>query len=292
VTYLMAASSVWAFSFGLIKGHLTGLDSNLVAAIRMAISLLVLLPFFRPAALPARRAAAGAAIGAVQFGVMYIAYIYSFRHLQAYEVAVLTITTPLYVTMLHDVSARRLNPRHLLGALLAILGAAVVVVSSAPLPQTVMGVAAVQASNLCFAFGQLAYARVFGAPGSGASHGHFAVLYAGALAVTGGAAAVSVDWAQVRIAPTQWLVLAYLGAVASGLCFLLWNSGARRVNPGTLAVFNNVKIPLAVACSLAFFGERADLLRLAVGGGVMGLALVVAEARSGRGRAAPQPAAA
>jgi drug/metabolite transporter (DMT)-like permease len=227
-------------------------------------------------------------IGAIQFGVMYIAYIYSFQLLQAYEVALLTITTPLYVVILHDAFVRRWNPAHLASAVLAIGGAAVVVVSSRHLPEAVLGIAAVQVSNLCFAFGQLAYARAFGARGGGVPARHFAALYAGALAVTAIAAGLTVDWGHLAITPRQWWTLVYLGAIASGVCFFLWNSGARTVNPGTLAVLNNVKIPLSVACSLVFFGEQADLMRLLLGGVLMALALALAERTAGKRRVAAE----
>ena len=38
---LIFVSFLWAFSFGLIKSQLTGLDSNLVAALRLWISFLI-----------------------------------------------------------------------------------------------------------------------------------------------------------------------------------------------------------------------------------------------------------
>ncbi|MBN1983051.1 MAG: EamA family transporter [Chitinivibrionales bacterium] len=63
----------------------------------------------------------------------------------------------------------------------------------------------------------------------------------------------------------QILVLLYLGLVASGVGFFLWNIGALRVSSGVLAIFNNVKIPLAVLVSLLFFREKADLVRLSIG---------------------------
>ena len=43
--YLLAASLLWSFSFGLIKGTLSELDPNLVSFIRISISLLIFLPF-------------------------------------------------------------------------------------------------------------------------------------------------------------------------------------------------------------------------------------------------------
>jgi drug/metabolite transporter (DMT)-like permease len=71
----------------------------------------------------------------------------------------------------------------------------------------------------------------------------------------------------------QMGVLLYLGAVASGLGFFLFNAGARRTDIGTLAIFNNAKIPLAILASALVFHEHVDWLRLAAGGAVIALAL-------------------
>ena len=71
-------------------------------------------------------------------------------------------------------------------------------------------------------------------------------------------------------------LLVYLGVLASGLCFFLWNIGATRVSAGTLAVMNNAKVPLGVACSLLFFGEHANLLTLAASFGLLGGAVCLA----------------
>ena len=54
----------------------------------------------------------------------------------------------------------------------------------------------------------------------------------------------------------------------------MWNYGARRTNMGTLAVFNNLKIPLAITVSLLFFGEQGDLPRL-ITGGIILLGLII-----------------
>jgi drug/metabolite transporter (DMT)-like permease len=76
-------------------------------------------------------------------------------------------------------------------------------------------------------------------------------------------------WGAFSPSPAQWATIIYLGAVASGAGFFLWNVGATRVNAGTLAAINNAKIPLGIACSLVFFGETADLPRLLLGGALM-----------------------
>ena len=46
--YLLAVSAIWAFSFGLIGSALKGIDPFIVAACRLTIASLVLLPFLRP----------------------------------------------------------------------------------------------------------------------------------------------------------------------------------------------------------------------------------------------------
>jgi drug/metabolite transporter (DMT)-like permease len=80
----------------------------------------------------------------------------------------------------------------------------------------------------------------------------------------------------------QWLTLIYLGVGASGVGFFLWNVGATKVAPATLAVMNNAKVPLGVAASIVVFGETADLTGLFAGFALLGAALWVA-ARSERG---------
>jgi len=67
----------------------------------------------------------------------------------------------------------------------------------------------------------------------------------------------------------QWGVLLYLGVVASGVGFFLWNRASVSVRSAQLAVMNNAKIPMAIAVSVIAFGERANWLRLGVGTALM-----------------------
>ena len=67
------------------------------------------------------------------------------------------------------------------------------------------------------------------------------------------------------ISTVQWWLLAYLGVIASGVCFFLWNYGARRVTPVKLAIMNNLKIPLAAMTSLLLFREHSNMFLLSIG---------------------------
>ncbi|HEX2851789.1 MAG TPA: EamA family transporter [Opitutaceae bacterium] len=276
---LFFVSLLWAFSFGLIK-HLTGgFDGAFISAARLGLALLVFLPFLRLRGLGAKTTLTLAGIGAVQFGLMYLAYNESFRFLKSHEVALFTLTTPILVTLLADAFERTLRGRALAAALLAVAGAAVIVVKKTPTADTLLGVALVQLSNLAFALGQVLYRRLRSRPQHAALRDRdvFGLLYAGALVLTLPVCLVRSNFSALSFTPTNLGILLYLGVVASGLGFFLWNKGATRVGSGTLAAMNNAKIPLAVAVSLLVFGEQADLPRLLVGGAVLLGAVWLAE---------------
>ena len=275
MSYLILVSLIWAFSFGLIKRHLAGVDSSFVAAARLGLALLVFVPFLRLRGVGARTLAALAGIGAVQFGLMYLAYIESFRYLRAYEAALFTITTPILVTLLADALDRKFRARALAAALLAVVGTAFVAVRSNELHVTLTGLALVSLSNAAFAIGQVLYRRLRARQATLRDRDVFGVLYAGAFAVT--LATLLIRDASVSLRPPQLWTLAYLGVLASGVGFFLWNVGATRVSAGTLAVMNNLKIPLAVAVALLAFGEQANLPALLASLVVLGAAVWLAE---------------
>jgi drug/metabolite transporter (DMT)-like permease len=134
-----------------------------------------------------------------------------------------------------------------------------------------------QLSNACFAAGQVAWrAERRRIPAGVPDASVFAATYAGALALTLAVSAFTTAWGSFSPGRAQWAAIVFLGAVASGLGFFLWNVGATRVNAGTLAAFNNAKIPLGIAVSLLVFGERADIARLLAGGAVMAAGVWIA----------------
>jgi len=104
----------------------------------------------------------------------------------------------------------------------------------------------------------------------------------GGTASAGIAGALLSDWSTLEVKPDQWKAILYLGFVASGIGFFLWNKGASKSNPGTLAAFNNAVVPLAVLCSLFIFEESQSMdlengIRLALGSALILGALVVSQ---------------
>jgi drug/metabolite transporter (DMT)-like permease len=267
---LVAVSIIWAFSFGLIKGKLTGLDSGLVASIRLILCFLCFVPFiFRVSLLKMRLRLM--VLGVVQFGIMYLAYIQSYQYLPGYLVAVFTIFTPFYVIALNTIFDKNSrNPKKLAMAatavLLSIAGAAVIVFKAPGQDEFLIGFLILQLANIAFAIGQWNYQRWAG----NESHvGNMAWMYLGAALFASMVSFPQLNWAEIVISDEQVLVLLYLGVIASGLCFYLWNSGSKRVSPATLAVMNNGYIPIAVIASVVLFSEEVDVFKLGIGGGLI-----------------------
>ena len=280
--YLIATSILWGFSFGLIKAQMSELDPFVVSLVRLALSFAAFAPFV--IRVPRGAAVRLAGIGFVQFGCMYCLYISSYRFLQGHQVAILTITTPLFVVLIDAIFARRSRIRYWLGAALAIAGAVVIAFDPKHDRTTpaLVGVLLVQAANLCFAAGQLLYKRVKQQHGLGADHRHFAWLYLGALVVPAGAIAFEGLTSTVGAFPdrgAQWLSLAYLGLVPSGLGFFLWNRGVTLVTNGVAAVMNNLKVPAAVLVAWAIFSEPIETAKVAASLALLAAALVTVHER-------------
>lgn len=257
---LLAVSLLWGFSFGLVKAEFTDLSPATLATARLLIALPCFLPFFKSGLIRQGRLAIQLLlIGAVQYGLMYVALFSAFRWLSGYEVALLTIFTPLYVILAHAALAREAPPLWFWGTALLAVAGAVWIFQPDDLPRQWPGILLMQGANLCFAAGQVAWRQLRIAHPSGRDVDGYALLYMGGiLAALPFALRHGPLGELASLDGSQWASLLYLGAIASGLGFFLWNAGAARVNPATLAVFNNLKIPVAIVLSVLLFGEKAD----------------------------------
>jgi drug/metabolite transporter (DMT)-like permease len=275
--YLFAASLLWAFSFGLIGSRLAGEDAPSVAAMRLLLAFLLFVPFLRAGL---KRFGFFTAlllllVGAVQFGCMYVAYMTAYGSLKGHQVGLMTTFTPLLVMLFSGIPRGRAQVVWLVACAHAVVGAAIAVESWSMKGGAWSGVMWIQLSNICFAAGQVAYRRLMRGVEGGRDWESLSIMYMGALLV-------ALAWAIPRGFPMtltlsvgQWLAVVYLGLIPAGLGFFLWNSGARRARAGQLAVMNNVKIPLAVLCSLLIFREQATPWRITVSLTLLATALVL-----------------
>ena len=277
--YLATVSLIWAFSFGLIGSSLSGVDSFLVATLRLGVASLVFLPFLRIKGLVKIECLRLIAYGSIQFGLMYACYMKAYQYIPSHVVAIFSILTPVYVVLIHNLMKRTFLNRYVWVALLSVLGAASIKVKSVPDGDIWIGFGLMQVAGIAFAFGQVAYRNWKKANAQVVDQAVFGLLAFGGFICVGGFSLLLTDFTAVEITLNQWQSIIYLGCVASGLGFFLWNKGATSSNPGTLAAFNNAVVPLAVIISLLVFGESEALdlensLRLFVGSALIIVAVI------------------
>ena len=230
---LLITSFIWAFSFGLIKKYLGGLDASFVAFVRLALAFLLFLPLLRPRKISAGHDPAPVLDrhGPVRPDVRFLHPVVPFsgrppggpvHHFHP------AVTWPWPTTCWE----KRFRPLHFWTALLAVAGTAVIVYSGLGESRPACRFLLVQASNLCFALGQVCYRRLLPA-GQGLAGPRWLRL---ALPGRNGRRAAG-HAAFFRPAPSAleravscWSCC-ILGLLASGVGFFLWNVGATRV-PG------------------------------------------------------------
>jgi drug/metabolite transporter (DMT)-like permease len=251
---------------------------------RLGIAGLVFIPFLRWSKIPHGSHFKLIGCGAVQFGVMYVCYMMAFQIVpgKSHLIALFSILTPLYVVLINDLSKREFHPKYLYAALLAIAGAAIIKARAGSMDSLWITFGLMQIAGLAFGFGQVYYRDWKRKHTEVKDHQIFALLYAGGFGVAAIACAFFTNWERTQLDTKQLQVLAYLGIVASGLGFFLWNKGAAICRAGTLAAFNNAVVPLAMACSLFIFGEGSGLeggaiLRLIIGSALIIAAVALAE---------------
>ena len=219
MVYLVITTFIWAFSFGLIGNTLKGIDPLQIADTRLLLALLVFLPFLKLRHTSWQEKWQLTLIGAIQFGVMYICYLSAFRFLPSHLVALFSVLTPLYIVIINDLRQRSFTPWYLLATMISVFGAAVIKMGDIDSSEIWIGFGLMQIANLAFAFGQVYYRDWKRARPQISDGSVFGFLYLGAAVFSCIATLLISQQPPIPISatPTQWLVLVYLGVVASGL---------------------------------------------------------------------------
>jgi carboxylate/amino acid/amine transporter len=262
--YLILMTIVWAFSFSLIGEFLSGsVDANFAILTRVAIASLVFLPFTKFKGVAHSLQLKLMLIGAVQIGLMYFFFYRSFLYLSVPEVILFTVFTPIYITLVYDVASLKFRPSYLLSVFLAVLGAYILRYNEIS-SNFILGFLLVQGANICFAIGQSVYKKIMEKT-TIPQKNIFGYFHFGALLFSipmflflGNMQKISPDF-------TQWLVLIWLGAVASGIGYFLWNKGGCEVDVGILAIMNNALIPAALIVNLLLWHKPMNYIQFGVG---------------------------
>ena len=272
--YLLIVTLIQAFSFSLIGEYLAGhVDSYFAVLVRVVLAGLVFIPLTRWRQVEPGFMRGMLLIGALQFGITYVCLYLSFRVLTVPEVLLFTILTPLHVTLIEDALNRRFNPWALVAALVAVSGAAVIRFDSIS-GDFFKGFLLLQLANFTYAAGQVLYRRLVARYPSELPHyRRFGFFYLGALAVVLPAFLAFGKADFLPDAPLQWAVLVFLGLVSTALGMYWWNKGACLVTGGTLAVMNNLHVPVGLLLNLLIWNQHEPLGRLLLGGLVILLAV-------------------
>lgn len=268
--YLLFVTVLWAFSFSLIGEYLAGqVDSYFAVLTRVLLAGAVFLPLTRWRGVAPRFIGGVMLVGALQFGITYVCLYQSFRVLTVPEVLLFTVLTPLHVALIDDALNRRFNPWALLAAAVAVLGAAIIRYDGVS-GDFVEGFLLLQLANATFAAGQVLYKHLVARyPSDIPQYRRFGYFFVGALLVALPGWALLGNPAKLPTTDVQWLVLLFMGLLATALGQFWWNKGATLVDGGTLAVMNNLHVPVGLLINLLIWNEHADLARLALGGGVI-----------------------
>lgn len=281
--YLIIVSIIWSASFGIFKTLLSSLDPNLVAFLRMALALVIFLPVFRPSKIPTRAKVVFFLIGMLEYGVMQLFLSHSFQYLNAWQVALMTLFTPIYIVALDGVMKRRVDWIFLACATMTVVGAGIAMIyDGCVAPDSLVGCLLVQGADISFALGILLYRKARESFGSVLDRELYALLFLGGTLLALVGTVFSNGLAELPgITVKQWGALIYMGTISSGICLFLWNLGATRVCTGVLAVLSNIKVPMAVFVSLILFGEDPGAWqRLLIGAVIMMAAVAIVQHRA------------
>ena len=276
--YLTGVTLLWSFSFSLIGVYLAGqVDPYFSVLSRIALVLIVFLPFMQVKILPKWIAIKLILIGGTQLGVMYLFYYQSFLYLTVPEVLLFTVFTPIYITLIYDLMNKRFSPWYLLTAFIAVIGA-IIIQYKGTSDGYLKGFAIIQCANICMALGQVGYKTLVDKEKLAIpQHQIFGWFYLGAFCVAVAAFFLLGNTDKLPSTTLQWGILIWLGVAASGLGYFLWNMGACKVNSGALAIMNNALIPAGLLINIVIWNRDVDLLRLSLGGGVILLSLIANE---------------
>ena len=262
---LIITTVLWAFSFSLIGEYLAGsVDSVFSVLVRVGLAALVFLPFLRARGQTGRVLLMYMLVGAMQLGIMYLLAFRAYLYLTVSEFLLFTVLTPLYITLIYDLmSKRRLRWGYLLSAMLAVIGAAIIRYDHVS-PHFWTGLLLVQLSNISFAIGMVGYKRLMEIHPM-PQHNAFAWFYMGAFVVALVAWFLLGNPQKLPTTTLQWGILVWLGVVASGLGYFMWNYGATQVDAGTLGIMNNMHVPAGLLVNFAIWQQQPHWTSFIIG---------------------------
>jgi len=263
--FLIISTIIWAFSFSIIGNYLSSdIDPWSLSLIRVIISFLVFLPFI-DLNINKKRMVYIIGVGAIQIGFMYSFYLNAFSFISVEKILLFTIFTPIYVTIISDIFQKKIKKFFLFLSILSVIGSLIIRITDVQLLD-LKGFILIQGANFSFALGQVLYKRYIKNNSKlDYNLNEFGYFYFGAIIIASLGSLIMIDSLSYPKSTTQWLLVLWLGAIASGLGYYFWNRGSVLVNNGTLAVMNNLVIPLGLFIEIVFFSKLINVTNYIIG---------------------------
>lgn len=265
MNYLIITTLIWAFSFSFIGEVLSGkVDSYFAILIRVTLASLIFIPFTKFVGISHKLKFMIMGLGSVQIGLMYMFYYNSFAFISVPEVVLFTIFTPFYVNIIYDLSQRKFRKLYILSAAVAVLGAFIINFKGIN-SNFIIGFLLTQGANFTFALGQTGYKIVLEKYPNVNQKEIFGYFHFGSLIIAIIAFVIFGNFEKISPNVSQWAVLIWLGTVASGVGYFLWNKGASMVDAGVLAIMNNALVPAALIVNLIIWQKPIAWISFSIG---------------------------
>jgi len=272
--YLIAVTVLQAFSFSFIGEYIAGkVDSDFAVLFRVIIAALIFLPFTLWRGLPRNLVLGFYLAGILQFGITYLCLYRAFAVLTVPEVLLFTVLTPIYVTMLDDALARRFSPLASIAAAIAV-GGGILIRFNRIEGEYIIGFLLLQLANATYAAGQVLCRRLLlKYPVKQPLHRYFGHFFLGAMIIVIPSFLLFGDTNKLPQTSVQWNALIYMGLIATALCMYAWVKGSKMVDAGTLAIMNELHVPVGLVVNLLIWHKDTDLTKLTLGGIIILIAM-------------------
>lgn len=266
--YLILTTLIWAFSFSLIGRVLSGeVDPYLAILSRLFLALLVFAPFVKRFRFFEKSSVHLMMIGAIQVGLMYVFYFHAFQFISVSKVALFTIFTPLYLSLLSTMAKKiKLNLVHLCCLFIVLFGSFLLHYHKQLGGDFVIGFILIQLANIHFALGQFLLKKC---DFPFALQSKFFYFFLGAFLVVLVMALVMADFSRYPKTGLHVLALLWLGLVASGLALYLWARGSKEVSYSSLSLMNNAVIPVSLVIEFIIFDHSKRNLLFLLGASLL-----------------------
>ena len=185
-----------------------------VASLRLGIASVIFLIFLRVSSIAVIDRIRLVLIGAIQFGVMYGCYLRAFQYIPSHIVAIFSITTPIYVVLIHNFRQRSFSKKISTGGSTIDCRGWESSRHKAFLREIFGWVFSDAGSWVVVCFWSSVISRLEKAHSQVVDHSVFALLSLGGFVSVGCFSFLLTDFTNLNISLEQWQSVVYLGIVA------------------------------------------------------------------------------